>query len=128
VFTLTKGGTWATERTMLLGDAAHAMPPQGEATGIVFEDTVLFARCLMRWVALGRPETMKVAFDAYEKLRRQRIDIAFEESKSVVRTVSDAGWLGHTIKTYVIPWYLWWMREYREKHFVEDVTTSDLGF
>jgi salicylate hydroxylase len=128
VFTLSKGGRWATERTMLLGDAAHAMPPQGESTGIVFEDTVLFSRCLMKWIELGKPDSLSVPFGAYEKLRRARIDIAFEESKAVVRTVSDAGWLGHKIKTYVIPWYLWWTRAYREKHFIEDVTTSDLGF
>lgn len=66
---------------------------------------------------------MREAFDAYEKLRKHRIEVAFEESKSVVSTVSDAGWLGHTIKTYVVPWYLWFTRSYREKHFIEDVTT-----
>lgn len=71
---------------------------------------------------------MKEAFDAYEKLRRKRIEDAFEESKDVVRTVSDAGWLGHTIKTIVVPWFLWWTRSGREKHFVEDVTTSDIGY
>ena len=104
------------------------MPPQGESTGIVFEDTVLFSRCLTRWIEKGKPNTMKEAFDAYEKLRRKRIEIAFEESKDVVRTVSDAGWLGHTIKTYVVPWFLWWTRSYREKHFIEDVTTTDIGY
>lgn len=145
VFTLSKGGKWATDRVMLLGDAAvsscstilyakctnrrqHAMPPQGESTGIVFEDAVLFARCLTRWLEKGRPGNMKEAFDAYENLRRARIDVAFEESKSVVKTVSDAGWLGHTIKTFIVPWYLWFTRGYREKHFIEDVTTSDLGY
>lgn len=128
VFTLSKGGIWATERTMLLGDAAHAMPPQGEATGIVFEDTVLFARSLMRWVELGRPETMKWAFDKYELLRRARIDVAFDESQSVIQAVSDAGWMKYMIKTYVIPWFLWWTRKSRDKHFIEDVTTSELGF
>ncbi|KAI7004254.1 hypothetical protein KC366_g18870 [Hortaea werneckii] len=114
---------------MLLGDAAHAMPPQGESTGIVFEDTVLFSRCLTKWLEKGRPGgNMREAFDAYEKLRKHRIEVAFEESKSVVSTVSDAGWLGHTIKTYVVPWYLWFTRSYREKHFIEDVTTVDIGY
>jgi len=128
VFTLSKQGKWSTDRVMLLGDAAHAMPPQGESTGIVFEDTVLFARCLTRWIEKGKPNTMKEAFDAYEALRRPRIDSAFEESKNVVSTVSDAGYIGHTIKTYIIPWYLWFSRTSREKHFVEDVTTVDIGY
>ena len=106
----------------------HAMPPQGESTGIVFEDTVLFSRCLTRWVEKGRPNTMEEPFEAYEKLRRGRIEAAFEESKDVVRTVSDSGVVGYTIKTYVIPWFLWWTRSTREKHFIEDVTTSDIGY
>jgi len=128
VFTLSKHGKWSTDRVMLLGDAAHAMPPQGESTGIVFEDTVLFSRCLTRWIEKGKPGSMKEAFDAYEALRRPRIDSAFEESKNVVSTVSDAGYIGHTIKTYIIPWYLWFSRTSREKHFVEDVTTVDIGY
>ncbi|KAI6810592.1 FAD/NAD(P)-binding domain-containing protein [Hortaea werneckii] len=129
VYTLSKHGKWSTNRVMLLGDAAHAMPPQGESTGIVFEDTVLFSRCLTKWLEKGRPGgNMREAFDAYEKLRKHRIEVAFEESKSVVSTVSDAGWLGHTIKTYVVPWYLWFTRSYREKHFIEDVTTVDIGY
>ncbi|USW47325.1 Putative FAD-binding domain, FAD/NAD(P)-binding domain superfamily [Septoria linicola] len=128
VFTLSKEGKWSTDRVMLLGDAAHAMPPQGESTGIVFEDTVLFSRCLTRWIEKGKPNTMKEAFDAYEKLRRPRIDSAFAESSNVVKTVSDAGWVGHKVKTFIVPWYLWWSKDSREKHFVEDVTRSDLGY
>jgi salicylate hydroxylase len=130
VFTLSKGGKWATDRVMLLGDSAHAMPPQGESTGIVFEDGVLFARCLAKWMESKRHEgvPIKEAFDAYEKLRRARIDTAFEESQSVVKTVQDTPWWGHLIKMNVVPWYLWWTRTYREKHFVEDVTTCTLGY
>ncbi|RYN40924.1 hypothetical protein AA0113_g3742 [Alternaria arborescens] len=130
VFTLSKGGKWATDRVMLIGDSAHAMPPQGESTGIVFEDGVLFSRCLAKWIEEKRDEgvPVKEAFDAYESLRRARIDTAFDESQSVVKTVQDTPWLGHKIKMNVVPWYLWWTRSYREKHFVEDVTTCDIGY
>jgi salicylate hydroxylase len=130
VFTLSKGGKWATDRVMLIGDSAHAMPPQGESTGIVFEDGVLFARCLAKWMETRREKgvPVKEAFDAYESLRRARIDTAFDESQSVVKTVQDTPWLGHKIKMNVVPWYLWWTRSYREKHFVEDVTTCDIGY
>ncbi|KAF2730578.1 FAD/NAD(P)-binding domain-containing protein [Polyplosphaeria fusca] len=132
VFTLSKGGKWATQRTMLIGDSAHAMPPQGESTGIVFEDGVLFARCLTRWVerrAAGETdEPVKEAFDVFEGLRRARIDAAFEESKAVVSSVQETGWLGHRIKMNIVPWYLWWSRKGREAHFIEDVTTSELGY
>jgi salicylate hydroxylase len=130
VFTLSKGGKWATERVMLIGDSAHAMPPQGESTGIVFEDGVLFARCLAKWMEGRRQEgvPVKEAFDAYETMRRARIDTAFDESQSVVKTVQDTPWWGHLLKMNIVPWYLWWTRTYREKHFVEDVTTCELGY
>ncbi|KAF1971436.1 FAD/NAD(P)-binding domain-containing protein [Bimuria novae-zelandiae CBS 107.79] len=128
VFTLSKDGKWATERVMLIGDSAHAMPPQGESTGIVFEDGVLFARCLGRWMEKDDGSPVKQAFDAYERLRRGRIEVAWDESQSVVKTVNDAGWLGHKIKLMIVPWYLWWTRGYREAHFIEDVTTSDLKY
>lgn len=129
VYTLSKDGQWSTNRCMLLGDAAHAMPPQGESTGIVFEDTVIFARCLTKWMEKGMPGgSPKEAFTAYETLRKPRIATAFDESQSVIRTVSDAGWFGHKVKTYIVPWYLWYTRSYREKHFIEDVTTSELNY
>jgi len=130
VFTLSKGGKWSTDRTMLIGDSAHAMPPQGESTGIVFEDGVLFARCLAKWMETRRQDgvPVKEAFEAYEKSRRARIDTAFDESQSVVKTVQDTPWWGHMIKMNIVPWYLWWTRRYREQHFVEDVTSCELGY
>ncbi|KAF2474887.1 FAD/NAD(P)-binding domain-containing protein [Lindgomyces ingoldianus] len=128
VFTLSAGGKWATDRVMLIGDSAHAMPPQGESTGIVFEDGVLFARCVGRWMEKNNGAPVKEAFNAYESLRRERIDIAYNESQNVVKTVQDVGWLGHKIKMNIIPWYLWWTRSYREKHFIEDVTTCELNY
>jgi salicylate hydroxylase len=130
VFTLSKGGKWATDRVMLIGDSAHAMPPQGEATGIVFEDGVLFSRCLAKWMEVARGDgvPVKEAFDAYEKLRRARIDAAFDESQSVVKTAQDTPWWGHMLKVNIVPWYLWWTRANREKHFTEDVTTCELGY
>lgn len=132
VFTLSKHGKWATDRVMLIGDSAHAMPPQGESTGIVFEDGVLFSRVLARWMEKshnGTDETpVKEAFDAYETLRRARIETAWDESQSVVKTAQEVGWLGHRIKMNVVPWYLWWTKGYREKHFVEDVTTCEIGY
>lgn len=132
VFTLSKHGKWATERVMLIGDAAHAMPPQGESTGIVFEDGVLFSRVLARWMQKtrngGDGTPVKEAFDAFETLRRGRIEAAWEESQSVVKTVQEVGWFGHRVKMNVVPWYLWWTRGYRERHFVEDVTVCEVGY
>lgn len=95
----------------------------------MFEDTVIFARCLARWIEKGKAGgNPKEAFEAYEALRKPRIAIAYDESQTVIQTVADAGWLGHLMKTKVIPWYLWWTRIPRNKHFVEDVTQIDLNY
>ncbi|KAF2262550.1 FAD/NAD(P)-binding domain-containing protein [Lojkania enalia] len=128
VFTLSKYGKWCTDRVMLIGDSAHAMPPQGESTGMVFEDAVLFSRCLARWLEKGNGTPVREAFNAYENLRRERIETAWDESQSVVKTVQETGWFGHKIKMNIIPWYLWWTRAYREKHFIDDVTACGLGY
>jgi salicylate hydroxylase len=126
IYSLPPLGKWATGRTILLGDAAHAMPPQGESTGIVLEDGILLARCLLRKQAMQG--SIKEAFDAYEKLRRARINSAYRESQEVVNSVKDTGAFGHALKTFIIPIYLRYSRAEREKHFTEDVTTAPLGF
>jgi len=126
IYSLPPFGKWATDKTILLGDAAHAMPPQGESTGIVLEDGILLARCLLRKQVMQG--SIKEAFDAYEKLRRARINSAYEESQAVVNSVKDVGAFGHTLKTFIIPIYLRYSQAQREKHFIEDVTTAPLGF
>ncbi|KAJ3040347.1 hypothetical protein HDV00_011003 [Rhizophlyctis rosea] len=43
---------WHTNRTFLLGDAAHAMPPHaGQGTALGFEDAVILSRCLEKYAA-----------------------------------------------------------------------------
>ncbi|KAK6821303.1 FAD/NAD(P)-binding domain-containing protein [Apiospora arundinis] len=100
-----------------------------ESTGIVFEDTVIVSRCLARWMEKGMPGGHpKEAFEVYEKMRKARIADAFEESRAVIGSVADSSWLGHTLKTYAIPWYLWYTRRSRDKHFEEDVTQVELDY
>lgn len=71
---------------------------------------------------------IKEAFDAYEKLRRDRIAAACKESAAVVHSVADSGRWGHWLKTCVIPLFLWAGRAKRRRHFEEHVTRCGLGF
>ena len=60
--------TWHDERTVLLGDAAHATSPAaGQGASQALEDAVVLARCL-------RDLPAPAAFEAFERQRRARVE------------------------------------------------------
>lgn len=62
---------WHTDRTVLIGDAAHAMVPhQGQGAGITIEDAVVLADCLER--AATSTNAPVEALRHYDQLRRER--------------------------------------------------------
>ena len=122
VYKLGPSGKWASSRVMLLGDAAHAMPPQGESTGIALEDTVVFTRL----IGLYPKYELSVLFTQYEKLRRSRVDAAYKEANFRWETVKDSGWFAHKLKSMLVPWFLWFTEGKRAKSFEEDINALDL--
>lgn len=114
VHILGPGGKWSRGKVMLLGDAAHAMPPQGESTGIAIEDAVLLSHLLAR-------NTVADTFNKYESLRKPSIDAAYVEANRRWGVVKDVGWLQCKIREWITPWYLWWTQGKREKAFAEDI-------
>jgi salicylate hydroxylase len=123
VFKLGPSGKWASSRVMLLGDAAHAMPPQGESTGIALEDTVVFTRL----IGLYPKYEMSVLFAQYEKLRRSRVDAAYKDASFRWETVKDSGWFAHKLKCMLVPWFLWFTENKRAESFEEDTNALYLG-
>jgi 2-polyprenyl-6-methoxyphenol hydroxylase-like FAD-dependent oxidoreductase len=60
---------WHDDRMIVIGDAAHATSPSsGQGASMAIEDAVELGRCLR-----DRPEPA-VAFAAYERLRRTRVE------------------------------------------------------
>ncbi|EFR02632.1 salicylate hydroxylase [Nannizzia gypsea CBS 118893] len=116
VYKLPPGGKWCTERVMLLGDAAHAMPPQGESIGIAIEDAILFARTLAKYRSSPLSETFRV----YEELRRHRIDEQYQEASSRWETVRDCGYIVTKLKEMFVPWWIWWTSKARTETFLSD--------
>ncbi|KAK5061230.1 hypothetical protein LTR84_007772 [Exophiala bonariae] len=122
VYKLAPRGNWASKRAILLGDAAHAMPPQGESTAYALEDAILFARILQKY----QPKGVQLVFDAYQKKRRVRMDAAYDESVWGWETQKDCGWLSFLLRTWITSGYLWWTTSARQKRYIEDVGTIDL--
>jgi salicylate hydroxylase len=125
VYKLPPRGIWAGKhsRVMILGDAAHAMPPQGESTGIALEDTVIFARLM----GLYPKHTLPELFTRYEELRRSKVDAAYKEASFRWETVKDSGWLAHKAKSMMVPWFLYFTDNRRAKVFEGDCYVIDLG-
>lgn len=70
IFRLPLGRRWHRGRCILLGDAAHAMPPHsGQGVSMALEDVFLLSRMLEFPTA-----TLSDTFEKFEKVRRPRID------------------------------------------------------
>ncbi|ETI26615.1 hypothetical protein G647_10376 [Cladophialophora carrionii CBS 160.54] len=122
VFSLAPRGKWCTTRAMLLGDAAHAMPPQGESTGYALEDAILFARAM----AVKLDKGLDVTFATYQKVRRERINKAYDEAAFGWETQKDCGWFTFLLRTWLTTAFLWWTAAARQRRYSEDVTKMDL--
>jgi len=122
VYKLAPRGSWASKRAILLGDAAHAMPPQGESTAYALEDAILFARILQK----HQQEGVDVALDVYQRHRRERMDAAYDESAWGWETQKDCGWFSLFLRSWMTSGYLWWTASARQKRYKEDVGSADL--
>jgi salicylate hydroxylase len=123
VYKLAAKGEWCSKRTMLLGDAAHGMPPQGESTGYALEDAILFAR-----VAAARSTTkwLDHIFAAYQTVRRRRINEAYDQATFGWETQKDCGWFTFLLRCWMTTAFLWWTAPARRARYGEDVATMDL--
>ncbi|CAG9945953.1 unnamed protein product [Clonostachys rosea f. rosea IK726] len=64
-------GRWARGRVLLLGDAAHAMPPHaGQGVSMALEDIFILARVLQ---SQGETTSLEAAFERVEEIRKPRI-------------------------------------------------------
>ncbi|KAK1765844.1 FAD/NAD(P)-binding domain-containing protein [Phialemonium atrogriseum] len=124
VYQLPPQGRWSRGRVILLGDAAHAMPPQGESTGVAIEDGVLIARILQRHTERSIPQL----FDDYEKLRRAPIDKLYKESvwRWDNAAKDDSGWLHAVFNDWMITAVLAFMDFNQSDYFANDVENLQL--
>ncbi|KAH7067469.1 hypothetical protein BKA63DRAFT_536919 [Paraphoma chrysanthemicola] len=99
IFKLSDNGRWTSGRMLLLGDAAHAMPPQGESAGLALEDVVLLSRVLEH----RNGKSIEESFRVYDKLRRPKINTAVKMANFGFETIKQRGWFA----TVLIEWITW---------------------
>jgi 2-polyprenyl-6-methoxyphenol hydroxylase-like FAD-dependent oxidoreductase len=91
IYKLPTGGRWYKGRTLLLGDAAHAMPPHaGQGVSMAFEDAFLLARLL------EKEQSLEDTFKQFDDTRRPRVEDIANRSSGNAKLRRKTG-----------PWGLW---------------------
>lgn len=73
VYRLPLGGQWSRGRCVLVGDAAHAMPPHaGQGVSMAMEDVFLLSRLLE-----DPQRSIEKVFEKYDSIRRPRVEEIF---------------------------------------------------
>ncbi|WWC91473.1 uncharacterized protein L201_006419 [Kwoniella dendrophila CBS 6074] len=91
--------TWHTSRTCLIGDAAHALPPNGQGTSVAFQDAALLTRLLL--VKQNKDEIQyNDLFEKFEQLRKPEI-----------KRIAGNGKPTQALKTKTGPW-IWYLKKW----------------
>jgi salicylate hydroxylase len=123
IFCLPPRGQWQHGRVLLLGDAAHAMPPQGDSTGLAFEDGALLAKVFSLH---GNTRSVEDIFTIFSRTRQPRIDAAYRTAEMRWEKVKDSYCLTSKLKEFLTWAFLWWKRGQYEKEFRYDVREEEL--
>jgi salicylate hydroxylase len=123
IFCLPPRGQWQHGRVLLLGDAAHAMPPQGDSTGLAFEDGALLAKVFSLH---GNTRSVEDIFAIFTRTRQPRIDAAYRTAEMRWEKVKDSYCLTSKLKEFLTWAFLWWKRGQYEKEFRYDVREEEL--
>ncbi|KAL5355983.1 hypothetical protein BJX96DRAFT_171180 [Aspergillus floccosus] len=100
VYQVRQSGSWHTDRILLLGDAAHAMPPRDESAAYAIEDALLFSQLLAHRQS---NEPLSTVFDEYESVRRPTINQAFDASSRLWQSDFDRGLYPGQIRDLLAP-------------------------
>jgi 2-polyprenyl-6-methoxyphenol hydroxylase-like FAD-dependent oxidoreductase len=111
-WTLGKIDKWTKGRCCLIGDAAHAMPPNGMGSALAFEDVALMTKLFTTPPASGSEKdttkTYSDLFNRFQAIRQPRVEKLREGGKTA-----------ETLKQQTNPWvwaakkwgfrgYFWW--------------------
>lgn len=92
---------WSTARTVLVGDAAHAVTPHsGQGASMALEDALVLAACIE---AEASPAG---AFQRFETLRRDRVAAAVRLGRQGGAPKKAQGWLALRLRDLFLPLFV----------------------
>ncbi|KAJ3046971.1 hypothetical protein HK097_000356 [Rhizophlyctis rosea] len=111
--------TWHTPRTLLLGDAAHAMPPHaGQGTAMGFEDAVMLGRVLEKYPAWEYEDVFQKVYEV--RVPRVREVLATAEKRGGERR--EVYWW----VAYLREWVVWAFLSLKDKKALDPVVQYDV--
>ncbi|CAZ85328.1 unnamed protein product [Tuber melanosporum] len=118
VWKLGHGGNWHSKRCVLLGDAAHAMPPHGGSQGfsLALEDAVILARLFEKE---GLDDLERV-FVRFEEVRKPRVDKIYIQANKNWEGIKDIGWFANMVKEFFMWIYLIFFAKSVEESYMYD--------
>ncbi|WRT68796.1 uncharacterized protein IL334_005776 [Kwoniella shivajii] len=123
IFTLP---TWHTSRICLIGDAAHALPPNGQGSAMAFQDAALLGRMI---ASKSASTSYDQVFTRFEALRRPEIEKVEKSAKPVSSLKTKSGpWIW-----YLKSWAFWGFFKFKggvlrmHNGPIYDVDAVDLG-
>ncbi|EEQ88962.1 hypothetical protein RJZ56_006380 [Blastomyces dermatitidis] len=122
VYQIRPGGKWHTERIMLLGDAAHAMPPKDESAAYALDDAILFARVLSEYIH----EPLSKTFSIYESLRRETVENAYKAACENWARHRDSSRLASLREEWLTPLNLMRQKKKNSSVWVFDAMSVDI--
>lgn len=90
-------------RIVLMGDAAHTMPPDvGQGVSCAAEDAVVYALLLKHYLASSPDQALVLAAKAYEDIRKPHIHGILDVAKRSGDSKKEMGRLGEIIRNFVM--------------------------
>lgn len=101
--------TWHKSRVCLVGDAAHGLPPNGQGSGLAFEDVAILTRLLTDSSVTSNSDFEKI-FEKFENIRRPRLQLIRDASKTGEAFKGKTGALAWYLKKWAFRGFFWWNR------------------
>ncbi|KAF3933268.1 hypothetical protein ABW19_dt0209641 [Dactylella cylindrospora] len=131
VWKLDVSENWWEGRVLLLGDAAHAMPPLAQGVALATEDAVMLDRLIRHKIQNDLSFDLKDIgwediWKQLVKIRIPRIKKDYDRSVGGFEQLKDRGWFAAMLKDWLVWFYLWAVGVKFDEAFKYDIMKEPL--